>query len=128
MRHHRGPGLRRQSSGSGRVVTRGFPVRGPTAGLASRVLRHDLERAMTLAHLLDRTPSGEPGPPPATPEADRTPVLGEQDPGTYHGRGCIRTLFAARHRDPSALSAGGTEPRQPKWVTYQRGPEFSQGS
>ncbi|MFL5336692.1 MAG: protein adenylyltransferase SelO [Geminicoccaceae bacterium] len=29
---------------------------------------------MTLAHILDRTPSGEPGPPPATPEADRTPV------------------------------------------------------
>src|SRR4051794_5936133 len=74
MRHHRGPGLRRQSSGSGRVVTRGFPVRGPTAGLASRVLRHDLERVMTLAHILDRTPSGEPGPPPATPEADGTPV------------------------------------------------------
>jgi uncharacterized protein YdiU (UPF0061 family) len=29
---------------------------------------------MTLAHILDRTPSGEPGPPPTSPEADRTPV------------------------------------------------------
>jgi uncharacterized protein YdiU (UPF0061 family) len=29
---------------------------------------------MTLPQILDRTPSGEPGPPPATAEADRTPV------------------------------------------------------
>ena len=29
---------------------------------------------MTLPQILDRTPRGEPGPPPTTPEADSTPV------------------------------------------------------
>src|SRR5215203_5784022 len=46
-------------------------VLGSTSGLVARPAHHNLERAMTPPQILDRTPSGEPGPPPP----GRTPVL-----------------------------------------------------
>src|SRR3954451_8729810 len=82
-RKHSGGHLHEAPHGASSFGDRAAAALGSTPGLASRAERHNLGYTMTLPQILDRIPTGEPGPPPAMPEADRTPPVRFPFDNTY---------------------------------------------